>query len=183
VNPASVSRAPHFPSTRQKPVPLQFASVKATPIPAVFNQSLEAGVAFRTSVRLSADGSSGSGVVVKQNTDGSFLIATNQHVLGKGATAGTKVSVTLSDGRQISGVVVVSQRPGSPDLALVKIPSTDSVEVGRIALPRVGEFVVASGYPFDGCVEGGLCSGGFAVSSPAITELIGENDRANVLSR
>ncbi|MCB1552888.1 MAG: Do family serine endopeptidase [Xanthomonadales bacterium] len=83
----------------------------------------------------------GSGVIVDAEQG---LVLTNNHVI-EGAD---DISVTLADGRTLSGEFVGSDP--DTDVALVRIPSENLTPV-RLAPPqslRVGDFVVAVGNPF-----------------------------------
>jgi len=81
----------------------------------------------------------GSGFIYAANG----YILTNAHVV-EGATS---LSVTLSDGRQLPGTVVVADM--SADLAVVKVAATGlpTATIGDSNTLRVGELVVAFGSP------------------------------------
>jgi serine protease Do len=81
----------------------------------------------------------GSGFFVRQ--DG--LVVTNQHVVA----AGSRMRITLSDGRKVEGSVVGSDPV--TDLALVKVPGSGFpvLQLAPAGSLRVGQFVVAVGSP------------------------------------
>ncbi len=83
----------------------------------------------------------GSGVVV--SNDGYIL--TNHHVVG----GADEVRVTLSDGRNLDAKVVGTD--SKTDLAVVKVDASNlsSASLGNSDQLRVGEWVVASGNPFN----------------------------------
>jgi len=83
---------------------------------------------------------SGSGIII--NPDG--MIITNRHVVEGAKT----VLVTLTDHRSYSGVVYSDP---NVDLAVVKINATGlpSAKLADTSHLRVGQFVLAIGYPFD----------------------------------
>jgi serine protease Do len=87
----------------------------------------------------------GTGVVISQ--DGYIL--TNEHVI----TDATKIRVTLTDGRQLDGTVVVSDR--TMDLALLKVEAKTLpyVELGNSDDLMIGEWVIAFGNPFGFLLE------------------------------
>ena len=87
----------------------------------------------------------GTGVVISE--DGYIL--TNEHVI----TDATKIKITLPDGRQLEGTVVVADR--TMDLALIKIEAKDLpyVELGNSNDLMIGEWVIAFGNPFGFLLE------------------------------
>jgi len=87
----------------------------------------------------------GTGVVISQ--DGYIL--TNEHVI----TDATKIRVTLTDGRQLEGTAVVSDR--TMDLALLKVDAKTLpyVELGNSDDLMIGEWVIAFGNPFGFLLE------------------------------
>ncbi len=87
----------------------------------------------------------GTGVIISQ--DGYIL--TNEHVISNA----TKIKITLPDGRQIEGMVVVADR--TMDLALMKIDTNDLpyVEFGNSDDLMIGEWVIAFGNPFGFLLE------------------------------
>ena len=87
----------------------------------------------------------GTGVIISQ--DGYIL--TNEHVISNA----TKIKITLPDGRQIEGMVVVADR--TMDLALMKIDTNDLpyVEFGDSDDLMIGEWVIAFGNPFGFLLE------------------------------
>ncbi|AKR55869.1 serine endoprotease DegQ [Youhaiella tibetensis] len=83
----------------------------------------------------------GSGVIVDANKG---LIITNNHVVD----FADKISVTLSDGRVLTGKVL--GKDPATDIALVQVPA-DHLTAIKMATPeslRVGDYVVAVGNPF-----------------------------------
>jgi serine protease Do len=96
----------------------------------------------------------GSGVMYTTNG----YILTNNHVV-EGATS---VSVTLSDGRQLTGTVVKTDP--TADLAIVKVDATGltAATIGTSASVQVGESVIAIGSPlgdYTDTVTTGVLSG------------------------
>jgi S1-C subfamily serine protease len=96
----------------------------------------------------------GSGVIYTTNG----YILTNNHVV-EGATS---VSVTLSDGRQLTGTVVKTDP--TADLAIVKVDATGltAATIGTSASVQVGESVIAIGSPlgdYTDTVTTGVLSG------------------------
>ncbi len=97
--------------------------------------------------------------------DSSGLILTNQHVAQGGRSrismAGSRLQVSLADGRQFPAQVV-GQDP-EIDLALLKIEAGDlqAAPLADSRSLRVGEFVMAIGHPWGqrGMVTAGLISG------------------------
>jgi serine protease Do len=81
----------------------------------------------------------GSGFFVQ--ADG--LVLTSQHVVGDDK----KVTVTLHDGRRLTGEVV-ERATGNVDLALVKVPAeaVPTLELDALADVRVGSFAAAVGH-------------------------------------
>ena len=82
----------------------------------------------------------GSGFVI----DAQGHIVTNNHVI----ESADKITVTLTDGRQLAATLVGSD--AKTDLALIKVDSTNLpyVEFGDSDTARVGDWVVAIGNPF-----------------------------------
>jgi serine protease Do len=87
----------------------------------------------------------GTGVLISQ--DGYIL--TNEHVISDA----TRIKITLPDGRQLEGKVVVADR--SMDLALIKVDAKDLpyVELGDSDGLMIGEWVIAFGNPFGFLLE------------------------------
>ncbi len=87
----------------------------------------------------------GTGVVI--SPDGYIL--TNEHVI----TDATKIKITLPDGRQLEGSVVVADR--TMDLALMKVEASNLpyVELGNSEDLMIGEWVIAFGNPFGFLLE------------------------------
>ena len=91
-------------------------------------------------VQIETGGSTGSGFII--NADG--LVMTNEHVVGSAQS----VNVWLTNGRRYSGNVL--ERDATADLALVQIDSTerfDPIEIGDPSSVRVGDEVLALGFP------------------------------------
>jgi putative serine protease PepD len=84
-------------------------------------------------------GGQGSGVVI----DANGTILTNNHVVEGAAT----VTVTLNDERELQGTVVGTD--AAHDLAVVKVDATDldAVSLGRSSELRLGDDVIALGFP------------------------------------
>ncbi len=87
----------------------------------------------------------GTGIIISQ--DGYIL--TNEHVISKA----TKIKVTLPDGRQYEGTVIIADR--TMDLALMKVEANDLpyVEFGDSDDLMIGEWVIAFGNPFGFLLE------------------------------
>ena len=97
-------------------------------------------------VRVTAGSSSGSGFIV----DESGVVVTNEHVV-RGARS---VGIWLTSGRRYDGEVVA--RDAIADLAIVRIDSNDrfhSIAVGDPARVRVGDEVLALGFPLAGKID------------------------------
>ena len=91
-------------------------------------------------VQIEAGGGNGSGFII--SSDG--LVVTNEHVVSSART----VTVWLANGRRYNGNVL--ERNASADLAVVKIDgnvSFDDIVVGDPAKARVGDEVLALGFP------------------------------------
>ncbi len=75
---------------------------------------------------------------------GDGFIVTNNHVVANA----TKITVKLSDGRELPGRLV--GRDAATDLAVVKVEGSDFkfVSFEQSAEPRVGDWVIAVGNPF-----------------------------------
>ncbi len=100
-------------------------------------------------VRITAGGSAGSGFI--GNADG--LVVTNAHVVGRARTVG----VWLTNGKFYEGDVI--ERDATADLALVQINSSDrfhAIEVGNPNSVRVGDEVLALGFPLRGTLGNSL---------------------------
>ena len=100
-------------------------------------------------VRVTAGSSSGSGFIV----DESGVVVTNEHVV-RGARS---VGIWLTSGRRYDGEVVA--RDAIADLAIVRIDSNDrfhSIAVGDPARVRVGDEVLALGFPLAGKIGSSL---------------------------
>ena len=107
-------------------------------------ESVQAGV-----VQIIAGSFGGSGFII----DASGLIVTNEHVVRGEYT----VDVRLSNGRLYEGTVLSGD--STADLALVQINSDDrfdSITVGNPASVRVGDEVIALGFPLVGRIGSGL---------------------------
>ena len=106
--------------------------------------------------------SAGTGIIIASNG----LIVTNRHVVPEGTT---KVSVTLSDGTELSDVTVVGRtRESDPlDVAFLKIGDTKgkkltAAKIGDSNKVQVGDKVVAIGNAlgqFQNSVTSGIISG------------------------
>jgi serine protease Do/serine protease DegQ len=98
--------------------------------------------------------SAGSGVIFDAKNG---YIVTNAHVVDNA----TEITVTLQDGRDLTGTVVGSDVPS--DVAVLKVPpeSLTQVALGDSARLEVGDFVVAIGNPFglQHTVTSGIVSG------------------------
>ena len=103
-----------------------------------FNDFFGGGGSQRKSMPTAA---SGSGVII--SPDG--YIITNNHVVENA----TKVEVILTDRRQVEAKVI--GRDPNTDLALIKVDQTNLpvVKLGNSDNVRVGEWVLAVGYPLD----------------------------------
>ena len=100
-------------------------------------------------VRVTVGSSSGSGFIV----DESGVVVTNEHVVRGTPTVG----IWLTSGRRYDGEVVA--RDTIADLALVRIGSNDrfhSIAVGDPAAVRVGDEVLALGFPLAGKIGNSL---------------------------
>src|SRR6187455_896325 len=98
--------------------------------------------------------SAGSGVIFDAKNG---YIVTNAHVVDNA----TEITVTLQDGRDLTGTVVGSDVPS--DVAVIKVPPQSLVQVslGDSTRLEVGDFVVAIGNPFglQHTVTSGIVSG------------------------
>ena len=100
-------------------------------------------------VQVTAGSGSGSGFVI----DESGVVVTNEHVVRRQG----KVGIWLTNGRRYDGEVVA--RDSITDLALVRIDSNDrfqSIAVGSPAGVRVGDEVLALGFPLAGKIGNSL---------------------------
>ena len=108
--------------------------------PAVVNIVAEMRTAFLSGM------ASGSGFII----DASGLVATNAHVVSH-ATSGSKLVVTLNDGRKYTGRVYALD--AQLDVAVVKLdlppgePPLPVARIGQSGEARPGEWVVALGSP------------------------------------
>jgi serine protease Do/serine protease DegQ len=98
--------------------------------------------------------SAGSGVIFDAKNG---YIVTNAHVVDNA----TEITVTLQDGRDLTGTVVGSDVPS--DVAVLKVPpdALTQVALGDSTKLEVGDFVVAIGNPFglQHTVTSGIVSG------------------------
>jgi Do/DeqQ family serine protease len=98
--------------------------------------------------------SAGSGVIFDARNG---YIVTNAHVVDNA----TEITVTLQDGRDLTGTVVGSDVPS--DVAVLKVPpdSLTQIALGDSTRVEVGDFVVAIGNPFglQHTVTSGIVSG------------------------
>ena len=98
--------------------------------------------------------SAGSGVIFDAKNG---YIVTNAHVVDNA----TEITVTLQDGRDLTGTVVGSDVPS--DVAVLKVPPENLTQLalGDSARLEVGDFVVAIGNPFglQHTVTSGIVSG------------------------
>jgi Do/DeqQ family serine protease len=98
--------------------------------------------------------SAGSGVIFDAKNG---YIVTNAHVVDNA----TEITVTLQDGRDLTGTVVGSDIPS--DVAVIKVPTEGLTQValGDSTRLEVGDFVVAIGNPFglQNTVTSGIVSG------------------------
>src|SRR5688572_29119697 len=98
--------------------------------------------------------SAGSGVIFDARNG---YIVTNAHVVDNA----TEITVTLQDGRDLTGTVVGSDIPS--DVAVLKVPPESLIQValGDSGRLEVGDFVVAIGNPFglQHTVTSGIVSG------------------------
>jgi Do/DeqQ family serine protease len=98
--------------------------------------------------------SAGSGVIFDAKNG---YIVTNAHVVDNA----TEITVTLQDGRDLTGTVVGSDVPS--DVAVLKVPpeSLTQIALGDSTRLEVGDFVVAIGNPFglQHTVTSGIVSG------------------------
>jgi serine protease Do len=88
--------------------------------------------------------SQGSGVII----DKSGYILTNEHVVGAAQVAGRQITVTMTDGRKLSGTVIGADHV--TDLALVKVEGKDlpAAQIGTVRGLVQGQLSVAIGNPF-----------------------------------
>jgi serine protease Do len=102
----------------------------------------------RSTVQISGRGTGGSGVI----WDSNGLIITNAHVIHS-----SQQQVELWDGRKFAATIL--DRNTELDLAALKIEAIDLpvAKIGNSADLRVGELVLALGYPFG--IEGALTVG------------------------
>ena len=89
--------------------------------------------------------SHGSGVIITR--DGYIL--TNEHVVGSVGEEGRRITVSLTDGRRMPGIVVGADH--QTDVALVKVEGRDlpAAPVGTVRGMVPGQMVVAIGNPLD----------------------------------
>ena len=100
-------------------------------------------------VQVAAGSGSGSGFII----DESGVVVTNEHVV----RGQRRVSIRLTNGTHHSGEVL--SRDSTADLALVQIESNDrfhAIAVGNPAGARVGDEVLALGYPLVGKIGNSL---------------------------
>ena len=100
-------------------------------------------------VQVTAGSGSGSGFII----DESGVVVTNEHVVRGQRTVG----IWLTNGRRYGGEVLA--RDSTADLALVQIESDDrfhAIAVGDPAGVRVGDEVLALGYPLVGTIGNSL---------------------------
>ena len=100
-------------------------------------------------VQVTAGSSSGSGFVI----DESGVVVTNEHVVRGQRTVG----IWLTNGRRYGGEVLA--RDSTSDLALVQIDSNDrfhAIAVGNPASARLGDEVLALGFPIAGKIGNSL---------------------------
>ncbi|NKJ08300.1 DegQ family serine endoprotease [Rhizobium sp. SG741] len=85
--------------------------------------------------------SAGSGVIVDANKG---YVLTNHHVVD----GGSKISVTLKDGRQLPAKLIGSDK--ETDIALLQINAKNltAIQIGDSDALKVGDYVVAIGNPF-----------------------------------
>lgn len=85
--------------------------------------------------------SAGSGVIVDANKG---YVLTNHHVVD----GGSKISVTLKDGRQLPAKLIGSDK--ETDIALLQINARNltAIQIGDSDALKVGDYVVAIGNPF-----------------------------------
>ncbi|RSC30037.1 DegQ family serine endoprotease [Agrobacterium sp. FDAARGOS_525] len=85
--------------------------------------------------------SAGSGVIIDTNKG---YVLTNHHVVD----GGSKISVTLKDGRQLPAKLVGSDK--ETDIALLQINANNltAIQIGDSDALKVGDYVVAIGNPF-----------------------------------
>ena len=95
----------------------------------------------RQSPRQQQKNSLGSGVIIDK--DNGFVL-TNNHVIDKA----DKISVTLSDGRQLNADLV--GKDAEADVAVIRIPANNLTQlpIANSSQLKVGDFVVAIGNPF-----------------------------------
>ncbi|GBD22844.1 Putative serine protease HhoB [bacterium HR29] len=100
-------------------------------------------------VRIEAQATFGGGVGSGFVIDGDGYIITNNHVIAVGNGVARSISVTLSDG-SVYQAEVVGRDPRS-DLAVLKIEATGlpALPLARLDDVRVGDAVIAIGYPLD----------------------------------
>ena len=98
---------------------------------------------FESGPRYQQRSNSGSGVIISKEG----YVLTNEHVVGA-AASGKQITVTLPDGRKLSGSVIGADR--ITDVALLKVTG-ENLPVARIGTVRglvPGQMCVAIGNPF-----------------------------------
>ena len=100
-------------------------------------------------VRIEAQAGFGGGVGSGFVIDADGYIVTNNHVIAVGAGVARTISVTLSDG-SVYQAQVIGRDPRS-DLAVLKIDASGlpALPLARLDDVRVGDPVIAIGYPLD----------------------------------
>ena len=146
VPPASrpVTSTPAPAASQSAPTTAPLAEAPQTPTPTVIPTPTLAHMVEAIQASLvyiyTSDGGTGTGFVV----DGKGLVATNAHVVGDFDT----VSVAFEDGRQYEGDVLGIDEIA--DLAIVELRTTrefDAIELGDSDKVRVGDDVIALGFP------------------------------------
>ena len=123
----------------QPPPPSQVADVVEEVLPAIVSMEVTQFGLDSDTGELQRGVGQGSGVVI----DPQGIILTNYHVVQGGA----EVEVKVTDGRTMRGEVI----GGDPkrDLAVIQVDAQDliSIEIGESGLLRLGDEVIAIGFP------------------------------------
>ena len=125
-------------------------------------------------------GDTGSGEIIKSDSTGSYIV-TNNHVIDAFAqdSATYKLSVDLSDGRNITATIV--GRDTAYDLAVLHVstPNLPAIAIGDSSTISIGDPVIAFGSPLglDGTVTAGIIS---SLNRPVTTQSDTSNTQSYV---